>query len=148
MPAPPTTGRPLARVLADDPLLAAWDRRRRDEAKATADVRAELPRPLAPHVAAWLPAPGQLELVVGTGAVAAALRLRLPAVRSALEREGWDFRDIRVRVQPGVPREITPKNVPRQWDSLQAPALSRLASSLPDGPLKAAVGRWLRRAGR
>ena len=149
MPGNPTTpGRPLARVLADDPLLAGWDRRRRDEAKVTTAVRGELPRPLAPHVTAWLPAPARLELVATTGAVAAALRLRLPAVRSALERKGWDFRDIRVRVQPGLPAAVPTKSVPRQWDSAQGAALGTLAETLPEGPLKAAVAGWLRRAGR
>lgn len=145
---PNTTGTPIARVLADDPILAGWQRRRRDEARLTEVLRGELPRPLAPHVAAWIPAPEQLELVATTGAVAAALRLRLPAVRSALEREGWNFRDIRVRVQPGAPRQAAVKPVIRQWDSAQAPALRALADQLPDGPLKSAVAGWLERARR
>jgi hypothetical protein len=99
-------------------------------------------------VAAWLPAPGKVELVTSTGAIAAALRLRLPAVRSALEREGWDSRDIRVRVQPAPASPDTAKTVPRQWDSAQTPALAALADSLPDGPLKAAIAGWLDRSGR
>lgn len=139
---------PIARVLADDPLLAGWTRRLRDEAKVTGAVRGVLPRTLAPHVAAWLPAPGKVELVASTGTVASALRLRLPAVRAALEREGWDFRDIRLRVQPGAD-SLKPMNiVPRQWDSAQTPALAALADNLPDGPLKAAVAGWLARSGR
>ena len=145
---PPTPGTPLARVLADDPLLAAWDRRRRQEARVTQAVQRALPRPLAAHVAAQLPAPDRLDLVVATGTLAAALRLRLPAVRSALEREGLEFRDFRVRVQPGVVPEPAKKSVPRQWDRRQKPALDELAATLPDGPLKAAVAGWLRRSGR
>lgn len=141
-------GRPLARVLADDPILAAWNRRLRDEAKVTATVCSELPRALAPHVAAWLPEAGRIELVATTGAVAAALRLRLPAVRTALEREGWDFRDFRLRVQPGSTSRRTVNTVVRQWDRAQAPALAALADSLPEGPLKSAVAGWLKRSGR
>jgi hypothetical protein len=72
----------------------------------------------------------------------------LPAVRSALEREGWNFRDIRVRVQPGTAPVAQEKPLIRQWDRSQAPALSALADTLPDGPLKAAVTGWLRRSGR
>lgn len=142
------SGRPLARILDDDPQVAAWNRRRRDEAAVTRAIGSVLPRPLAAHVAALLPAPEHLDLVAPTGAVAAALRQRLPAVRVALEREGLDFREIRVRVQPGPAPEPPRKVLPRQRDSAQLPALGRLADGLPPGPLQAAVRRWLRRAGR
>lgn len=145
---PVIPGRPIARVLADDPVLADWIRRHRDEAKATRIARGALPRPLAPHVAAWLPAPDRLELCASTGTVAAALRLRLPAVRSAFEREGWDFREFRVRVQPAPVAPPTGKVVSRQWDRSQTAALSALADGLSEGPLKAAVTGWLRRTGR
>jgi hypothetical protein len=142
------SGRPLARVLADDPQVAAWNRRRRDEAAAMKAIGAALPRPLAAHVAALLPAPDRLDLACTTGTVAAALRQRLPAVRLALGREGLEFRDIRVRVQPGVGAEPERKPVPRQWDSAQKPALAGLERALPPGPLKAALARWLARSGR
>ena len=142
------SGRPLARVLADDPQVAAWDRRRRDEAAVAKAIGAVLPRPLAAHVAALLPAPERLDLVATTGTIAAALRQRLPAVRAALGREGMDFRDIRVRVQPGVVPEPAPKPLPRQWDSAQKPALAGLERELPAGPLKDALGRWLSRSSR
>lgn len=142
------SGRPLARVLADDPQVAAWDRRRRDEAAVAKAIGTVLPRPLAAHVAALLPAPDRLDLVASTGTIAAALRQRLPAVRTALGHEGWDFRDIRVRVQPGVAPEPARKPLPRQWDSAQKPALAGLERDLPPGPLKTALARWLARAGR
>ncbi|CAG0948788.1 hypothetical protein BURK1_00061 [Burkholderiales bacterium] len=144
----PPPGKPLARVLADDPLLAAWERRRRDEAVATRAARRALPRPLAAHVTALLPEPGRLDLVASTGTVAAALRQRLPAVRAAIDGEGMKFREVRVRVQPAPVSPDPVKPVPRQWDSTQKTALSRLASGLPDGPLRDAVSRWLRRSGR
>jgi hypothetical protein len=145
-PLPP--GRPLARVLADDPLLAAWNRRRREETRVTRAVHAALPRPLAAHVAAWLPSPDQLDLVASTGTIAAALRQRLPAVRAALGSEGMEFREVRVRVQPASVRQVERKILPRQWDSTQKAALEGLAGTLPDGPLKAAVALWLKRSGR
>jgi hypothetical protein len=142
------SGRPLARVLSDDPQVAAWNRRRRDEAAVNRAIGVVLPRPLAAHVAALLPAPDRLDLVATTGTIAAALRQRLPAVRLALGHEGMEFREIRVRVQPGVAPEIPRKPLPRQWDRAQKPALAGLARDLPDGPLKDAGARWLARAGR
>ena len=142
------SGKPLARILDDDPQVADWIRRRREEAAVTKAIGSVLPRPLAAHVAALLPTPDRLDLAVPTGTVAAALRQRLPAVRQALEREGLDFREIRVRVQPVLAADAVPKIVPRQWDSAQLPSLRRLADTLPPGPLQAAVRRWLRRAGR
>lgn len=145
---PATRARPIARVLADDPLVGAWARRRLDETRVTKSVRAGLPPPLAVHVAAWLPSPFRLELTAPTGTVAAALRMRLPAVRAILEREGWDFRDIRVRVQPSAPAPGQSNIIVRQWDRTQEPALRQLEASLPEGPLRAAVSGWLRRSGR
>ena len=144
----PASGRPLARVLADDPQVVAWIRRRREEAAVTKAIGAVLPRPLADSVSALLPAPDQLDLIAPTGTVATALRQRLPAVRAALAREGMDFREVRVRVQPVLAPEPARKTVVRQRDSAQLPALERLAADLPDGPLQLAVRRWLRRAGR
>ena len=120
------SGRPLARVLADDPQVAAWDRRRRDEAAVAKAIGTVLPRPLAAHVAALLPAPDRLDLVAPTGTVAAALRQRLPAVQAALAREGMDFREVRVRVQPVLAPEPERKILPRQRDSAYLPALERL----------------------
>ena len=107
-----------------------------------------LPRPLADSVSALLPAPDRLDLVAPTGTVAAALRQRLPTVRAALAREGMEFREVRVRVQPVPTREPPAKPVVRQRDSAQLPALERLAADLPPGPLRAAVKNWLRRSGR
>lgn len=144
----PLPGRPLARVLADDPLLAALSRRCRDEARVERSVRSVLPRPLAACVAARLPEPDRLELVATTGTIAAALRQRLPAVRDALGREGIEFREVRVRVQPVAIRREERKILPRQWDKTQKAALETLADTLPEGPLKAAVSGWLRRSAR
>jgi hypothetical protein len=142
------SGRSLARILDDDPLLVAWNRRRREEAAVMKAIAVVLPRPLAAHVAALLPAPDRLDLVAPTGTVAAALRQRLPAVQAALAREGMDFREVRVRVQPVLAPEPERKSVPRQRDSAYIPALERLEANLPPGELRQAVRRVLRRAGR
>ena len=142
------SGRSLARILDDDPLLVAWNRRRREEAAVMKAIAVVLPRPLAAHVAALLPAPDRLDLVAPTGTVAAALRQRLPAVQAALAREGMDFREVRVRVQPVLAPEPERKILPRQRDSAYLPALERLEANLPPGELRQAVRRVLRRAGR
>ena len=144
----PASGRSLARILDDDPLLVAWNRRRREEAAVMKAIAVVLPRPLAAHVAALLPAPDRLDLVAPTGTVAAALRQRLPAVQAALAREGMDFREVRVRVQPVLAPEPERKILPRQRDSAYLPALERLEANLPPGELRQAVRRVLRRAGR
>jgi len=142
------SGRSLARILDDDPLLVAWNRRRREEAAVMKAIAVVLPRPLAAHVAALLPAPDRLDLVAPTGTVAAALRQRLPAVQAALAREGMDFREVRVRVQPVLAPEPERKVLPRQRDNAYLPALERLEANLPPGELRQAVRRVLRRAGR
>ena len=142
------SGRSLARILDDDPLLVAWNRRRREEAAVMKAIAVVLPRPLAAHVAALLPAPDRLDLVAPTGTVAAALRQRLPAVQAALAREGMDFREVRVRVQPVLAPEPERKVLPRQRDNAYLPALERLEANLPPGELREAVRRVLRRAGR
>ena len=142
------SGRSLGRILDDDPQLIGWNRRRREEAAVTKAIGAVLPRPLAAHVAALLPAPDRLDLSVPTGTVAAALRQRLPAVVAALAREGMDFREVRVRVQPVLAPEPERKTVPRQRDSSYYPALERLEADLEPGELRQAVRRVLRRAGR
>lgn len=143
-----TPARPFARIIAGDPTLADWDRRRRAESDATGLVRAALPRPIAGLVDAQIPAPGQVALRVSSGAVAAAVRQRLPAISAALTRGGVQCREVRVRVQPGGDRQPEQKPVYRQIDMAGIPALAEVEATLAPGPLKSAVRRLLRRAGR
>ncbi len=89
---------------------------------------------------------GVLEIAAGAGAIAATLRQRAPDLRAALARDGWDFTEIRIRVQVAGLAVTTGKPQPRQWDSRDAAPLFELADRLPDGPLKAALTRWSRRA--
>ena len=89
---------------------------------------------------------GVLELAVGAGAVATVVRQRTPTMTTALRREGWDFTEIRIRVQLGTAERLAEKTVARQLDSEGATALFVLADQLRDGPLKTALKRWRRRA--
>ena len=89
----------------------------------------------------------ELELVTDAGAIAAIVRQRSAELLTALKREGWEFTGIRVRVQvrddPGPSR----KPLANRVDRTSLRPLSALARSLPPGPLKVALERFLRRAG-
>ncbi len=89
---------------------------------------------------------GVLELAASAGAIAATLRQRAPQLRESLAREGFDFAEVRVRVQVAGAGSIQRKAALRQWDTADAAPLFALADRLPDGPLKAALARWSRRA--
>jgi hypothetical protein len=142
----PPAHRPLARVLEADPQLADWTARQRREATLTRLVRKHLPRPVAERVSVTALGPRVLELGAGGGAVAAAVRQRLPDLRAALAREGVDVAEIRVRVQVVTTRP-GPGPVPRRTlDSRAAAPLFDLADRLSSGPLKDALSRWSRRA--
>jgi len=137
---------PLAQVLERDASLAGWSERARFEARLTGVLRAHLPRAVGPHVRVAGTDANCLELAAGAGAIAATLRQRAPDLLAALRREGLDFTEIRVRVQVAGVVGATPKPPSRQWDSRDATPLFELADRLPDGPLKAALAQWSRRA--
>ena len=138
---------PLSKVIATDAKLAAWQARRAREEALTGLVRRHLPRQLGDRMRASAAGQGQLELVASAGAVAAALRQRLPDLLATLQREGLDCSGIRVRVQVGRTRDVAPKALRNQIDKTAAAPLASLAADLPPGPLKAALARLLRRAG-
>lgn len=138
--------RPLARVLACEARFAEWTARHRDELALTSLVRKHLPRPIAERVHVADSRGGVLELAATAGAIAATLRLRAPALRAALMREGRDFAEVRVRVQVAGIATPASKPMKRQWDSRDASPLFELADRLPASALKEALGRWSRRA--
>lgn len=144
----PQPARPLARIIDGDPLLAGWERRRRADAEATALVRSVLPRPLAALVDAEIQPAGQVLIRTPTGTIAAAVRQRQASISAALANGGIQCREVRVRVQPGGDRQPPAKLPPRQWDRRGLDALAETAARLPDGRLKGAIQRLLRRAGR
>ena len=137
----------IRRILDADPTLAGWDaRRRRDDALALL-VRRHLPRALAERVRIADAQGNELQLAVEAGAIGAIIRQRTPDLVAALQRDGWQFTGIRVRVQVRIAPPIPPKVDMNQPDKESLRPLAGLARNLPDGPLKAALERFLRRVG-
>jgi hypothetical protein len=137
---------PFSRVLDGDPRLAEWTARQRDEAALTRLVRAHLPRSIGERVRVTGAQDGVLEIATSAGAIAAALRQRVPALRSTLAREGRPFVDVRVRVQVTGPSLAEEKRARPVFDGRAASPLFDLAEHLADGPLREALRRWSRRA--
>ena len=90
---------------------------------------------------------GQLELAADAGAIAAIVRQRSAELLTALKREGWEFTGIRVRVQVRTEPAPSRKPLANPVDRSALQPLSALARGLPDGPLKTALHRFLRRVG-
>ena len=105
-----------------------------------------MPRPLAGRVRVAGARDGVLELAVATGAAATVIRQRTPDMTMALRREGWDFTEIRIRVQVGAAERSSEKRLSNQLDGNTAAPLWALADALPDGALREALRRWKRRA--
>jgi hypothetical protein len=138
---------PLKRVFAADPVLAAWDERRRRESALTATVRAHLPRSLGERIRVAGAAPPELTLTADSGAVAAAARQRAPDLLAALRREGFEFTAIRVRVQVRATAPAAEKTLRKHLDGAATRPLAALARGLPAGPLRVSLERLLRRGG-
>lgn len=137
----------LQRIVATDATLATWDARRRREAALTATVRHHLPRALAARIRVADSQGPELVLAAEAGAIAAITRQRTPDLIVALQREGYEFTGIRVRVQVRTDPVPAAKTVSKQVDRASLRPLAALARDLPPGPLKAALARLLRRAG-
>lgn len=137
---------PLQRIIESDATLGAWEARRAREEALTGLVRRELPRQLGARLRVHETPAGDLELVTGAGAVAAALRQRLPDVAAALRRHGIDAA-WRVRVALTAAPPEAPRHAPRALDRAAVAPLQDLARKLPAGPLRSAVARLLRRSG-
>lgn len=136
---------PLQRIVAEDPVLAAWDARWRREQALTHAIRNELPRQLAARIHVADAQHTTLEIVADSGAVAAAVRQRLPAVLERLAGNGHEFTGIRVRVQVRIDAGPIPKRPVNPIDSRSAVTLATLADRLPSGPLRASLDRLLKR---
>src|SRR6185436_8192159 len=108
-PPKPRTAAPLSRIFADDARIAGWTARRHEEAAVAAVVRRELPRPLAERIRVTGARDNAVDITVSSGAVAASVRQRSSDLAAALRREGWDFTEMRIRVQvangPGAPQK-------------------------------------------
>ena len=137
--------RSLARVLETDPQLAQWSNRQRQEAALTRQLRRYLPRAIGERVRVVDAREAVLEIAAGSGAIAAAVRQRVPDLRYRFERDGHAFAAIRVRILIAASGEA-PMAAKRSWNSTDAAPLFTLADRLSDGPLKAALARWSRKA--
>ena len=138
---------PLARILAADTTIAAWHARALAEAQLTTAVRRRLPRAIADRVRVAEAALPTLTLATNSGAVAAVVRQRLPDILGELAREGCNFTEIRVRVQVRTEPVPIGKPLANPVDRSSLRPLSALARTLPPGPLRAALERFVRRAG-
>lgn len=138
--------RPLRTVIADDATLAGWQARQAREAELTRALRRHLPRQLGERIEVREIAGGALELVTTAGAIAAAVRQRIPDLAMALQHEGVGCAELKVRVQvaAGTPPTAPRAPAPRVDRAAIAP-LATLAGDLPAGPLKTALARFLRR---
>ena len=110
-------------------------------------LRRHLPRPLAERIRVADAEGPELHLAAEAGAVAAVTRQRAPDLLAALQREGFQFTGIRVRVQVRIEPARPVKTVSIQKDRSIFQSLAGLARDLPDGPLKVALAKFLRRAG-
>ncbi len=136
---------PLARILATDAQIGAWHDRMQNEARLTSAVRRLLPRALAERVRVAEAAPPMVQLAVAAGAVAAVVRQRSPDILAGLRREGWDFTELRVRVQVKPESREARKTATFRQNRINSAPLRKLAAGLPPGPLKSAVERLARR---
>lgn len=137
---------PLSSVFQNDATIAEWAARRRHEQSLTALVRKCLPRSIGERIRVRDAGSGVLELVATAGAIAAAVRQRLPEVRAALAREAFVFHELRVRVDVASFPAAPETQRPQPWDARSAAALFDLGDRLPPGPLKDALRTWSRRA--
>lgn len=140
----PKTLTPLARVVEADETLKSWNDRRRREDTLLRAIRRLLPRPVAERLYVTDGQSSTLELATGAGAIASVVRQRGPEILAALNRDGWQFSGIRVRVQPPSMPLSLQKVEPRQWDSQSRRPLVALEAELCAGPLKAALRHFLK----
>ena len=133
----------LARVIENEPHLAIWLRRHQREAALTRAIRTHLPRLIADQVRVTDSKGGQLELTVPSGALATAVRQRIPELLATLMSLSHDFNGIRVRVQPLIAQK-SPQMPPSRRPPPTSPSLQALAQDLPDGQLKTALFRLIR----
>jgi hypothetical protein len=141
----PNPLQPLARILATDAQIAVWHDRMQRETRLTIAVRRLLPRALADRVRVADAAAQTLTLAVAAGAIAAVVRQRSPDLLAGLRRDGWDFTELRVRVQVRSAPPVPAKIALNERTKVELTAFRQLAATLPEGPLRAAIERLTRR---
>jgi len=133
--------RPLQQILLADTVLAQWTGRLQRELALLQLVQRELPQALAAHVGAVSAVAQDLSLVATSGAAAALLRQRSPALLEALKRSGWQFSGIRVCVQARSAANRTKKVQAKQIDAMSAARLKACAREISDPELAEALLR-------
>jgi hypothetical protein len=138
----------LLQILSADATLARWTDRQRREHIILERLRSGLPPALARHIEAASATAEELTLITTSGASAALLRQRGPALLAALDQAGWKFTVIKVRVQARSARGEIEKSVPKQIDARSAARLRAGARELADPRLRAAINRLASAHGR
>ena len=133
--------RRLQQILVVEPTLADLVRRQQRTTALKHCIDRILPKALAAQVSVANPEPPNLELVAGSGAVAAMTRQHIPALLQKLAAEGWKFTGIHLRVQVRPAGQQRIKGEKKQIDSTTTERLFALAARLGEGPLAAALKR-------
>jgi len=133
--------RRMQRIVNDDPALAAlWDRTRPLRELQQLYVTC-VPPYLGSASRVGSVAGDELKLFADSGAAATRLRLLAPGLLAEFRGKGWQFSAIRVAVQVRS-RSEPPAQAPRKTlDPAGRRSLQRLADSLPESPLQAAIRR-------
>lgn len=131
--------RPLQQILLADTVLARWTGRLQREHALLQLVQRELPQALAAHVGAVSAEAQELTLGATSGAAAALLRQRSPALLEALKRSGWQFSGIRVCVQARSAGDRPKKVAAKQLDAVSAARLKARARKISDPALAEAL---------
>jgi hypothetical protein len=140
--------RPLRQILSAESTLAGFLDRRQREVAVLQRIRDSLPPALAAQLSvadARLP---ELALVAATGAAAGLIRQRVPALVNTLQRAGWEFTGIQVRVQARPGWGASHKIVAKQLDTTSATKLRAGANALADPELATALRRLADHAGQ
>lgn len=143
----PRSPQPIKHIVAADATLAAWEARRHQEAALTGVLTRLLPRSLAQRVRVVDATGPELVVAADAGAIAAVVKQRIPDLLAALRHEASQFSSIRVRVQVRIDPDHHVKSKANQIDRASIQPLVKLSRDLPDGPLKAALAKFVRRAG-
>jgi len=136
----------MQRIVTDDPALAAlWDRTKplRELQKLYAGC---VPPVLRTASRVGSVSGDELKLFADSGAVATRLRLLAPGLLAEFRGKGWQFSAIRVAVQVSPPPAPAPGTPREAMGAKGRESLQRLADTLPESPLQAAIRRLARRS--
>jgi len=88
---------------------------------------------------------GTLTLTVASAAYAAKFRQLAPTVTRHLNQKGWNFSDIKLKVQGAAPRNVSSKapRVARILDKTDIKVFEELQGQLKPGPLADSVARLI-----